>query len=285
MDAPTAHRQIGTHEDVLVFERDLVELVVRLGCPRSEIRGYRLFEEGTRELAYQVVCQVRGKEVPPTSQEFTFEVIERTWGDGLMRVLRHAISRLVHLHYSELLGTRYEHYGRVNSDDFPHQAATHTPFSRHLCHTEALLHHTQGQLDYVHMVADEKGLELAVLREDLQESIFSRHHLLVAKRKIVKKNRALRQRVRDLEDHLASLESHVSELEEETAELHKENEAVLGRDDDHQEAYDEEPASTDDDDRGSDDGDDRDAIMNFYEPSTPSEEDLEEVIPHISSDE
>jgi hypothetical protein len=285
MDAPTAHRQVGTHEDVLVFERDLVELAARLGQPRPEIRGYRIFEEGTRELAYQVVCQVRGKKVPLTSQKFTFEVIERTWGDGLMRVLRHAISRLVHLHYDELLGTRYEHYGRVDSNDFPHQAAAHTPFSRHLCHTEALLHHTQGQLDHVRMVDDERGLELDVLCEDLQESIFSRHCLLVAKRKIMKKNRALRQCVRELEDHLASLESHVSELEEETAELRKENEAVLGHDDDHQEAYDEEPASTDDDNRGSDDGDGHDAIMDFYEPATPSEEDPEEVIPHVSSDE
>jgi hypothetical protein len=76
MDAPTAHRQIGTYEDVLVFERDLVELAARLGCPRPEVRGYRLFEEGTRELAIRVVCQVRGTEVPPTSPEFTFEVIE-----------------------------------------------------------------------------------------------------------------------------------------------------------------------------------------------------------------
>jgi hypothetical protein len=87
MDAPTAHRQIGTHEDVLIFERDLVELATRLGRPRPEVRGYRLFEEGTWELAIRVVCQVRGKEVPPTSPEFTFEVIERNWGDGLMRVL------------------------------------------------------------------------------------------------------------------------------------------------------------------------------------------------------
>jgi hypothetical protein len=127
MDAPTGHRQIGTHEDVLIFERDLVELAACLGCPRPEVRGYRLFEEGTRELAYQVVCQVRGKEVPSTSPEFTFEVIERNWGDGLMRVLRHAISRLVHLHYDELLGTRYEHYGRVDSDGLPYQSAAHTP--------------------------------------------------------------------------------------------------------------------------------------------------------------
>jgi hypothetical protein len=285
MDAPTAHRQVSTHEDVLVFERDLVELAARLGRPRPEVRGYRLFEEGTRELEYQVVCQVRGKEVPPASPEFTFEVIERTWGDGLMRVLRHAISRLVHLHYDELLGTRYEHYGRIDSDGLPYQAAAHTPFSRHLCHTEALLHHTQGQLDHACMAADERGLELAVPREDLQESIFSRHCLLAAKRRIVKRNRALRQRIRDLEDHLASLESHVSELEEETAELRKENKEVLGRDDDHQEAYDEEPASTDDDDRGSDGGDDRDAIMDFYAPATPSEEDPEEVVPHVSIDE
>jgi hypothetical protein len=76
----------------------------------------------------------------------------------------------------------------------------------------------------------------------------------------------------------------VSELEEETAELYKENEAVLGCDDDHQEAYDEEPASTDDDDRGSDGGDDRGTIMDIYVPETPSEEDPEEVVPHVSID-
>jgi hypothetical protein len=249
------------------------------------VRGYRLFEEGTRELAIQVVCQVQGKEVPRTSPEFTFEVIERNWGDGLMRVLRHTISRLVHLHYDKLLGTRYEHYGRVDSDGLPYQATVHTPFGRHFCHIEALLHHMQEHLDHVRMVTDERGLELAVLREDLQESIFSRHRLLAAKRKIVKMNKALRRRVRELEDHLASLESHVSELEEETAELHKENEAILGRDDDHQEAFDEEPASTDDDDQGSESDDDRNAILDFYASETPSEEDPEEVVPHVSSDE
>jgi hypothetical protein len=110
------------------------------------------------------------------------------------------------------------------------------------------------------MVTDERGLELAILREDLQESIFSHHHLLSAKRKTVKKNKALRRRVRELEDHLASLESLVSKLEEETIELRKENEVVLGHDDDHQEAFNEEPASTDDDDRGSESGDDRNAL-------------------------
>jgi hypothetical protein len=135
------------------------------------------------------------------------------------------------------------------------------------------------------MVADERGLELAVLREDLQESIFSRHRLLSAKRKIVKKNKALRRCVRELEDHLVSLESHVSELEEETAKLRKENEAVLGHDDDHQEAFDEEPASTDNDDCGSKSGDDRNAILDFYAPETPSEEDPEELVPHVSKDE
>jgi hypothetical protein len=77
----------------------------------------------------------------------------------------------------------------------------------------------------------------------------------------------------------------VSELEEEIAELRKENEAVLSHDDDHQETFDEEPASTDDDDRGSDSGDDRDAIMDFYAPEMPSEEDPEEVVPHVSGDE
>jgi hypothetical protein len=173
MDAPTVHRQVGTHEDVLVFERDLVELAACLGRPRPEVQGYRLFEEGTRELAIRVVCQVRGMEVLPTSPEFTFEVIERNRGDGLMRVLHHAISRLVHLHYDELFGTRYEHYGRVDANGLPYQAAAYTPFGRHFCHTEALLHHTREHLDHVRMVADETGLKLAVLREDLQESIFS----------------------------------------------------------------------------------------------------------------
>jgi hypothetical protein len=56
MDALTMHRQVRTHEEVVVFERDLVELAHRLGCPRPEVRGYRLFDEGTRELAYRVIC-------------------------------------------------------------------------------------------------------------------------------------------------------------------------------------------------------------------------------------
>jgi hypothetical protein len=56
MDTPTAHQQVGTHDEVVVFERDLVELAARLGSPRPEVRGYRLFEEGTRELAYRIVC-------------------------------------------------------------------------------------------------------------------------------------------------------------------------------------------------------------------------------------
>jgi hypothetical protein len=244
-----------------------------------------LFEEGTRELAIRVVCQVHGKEVPPTSPEFTFEVIERNWGDGLMCFLHHAISRLVHLHYDELLGTCYEHYGRVDADGLPYQATAYTPFGHHFCHTEALLHHTQEHLDHVRVVTDERGLELAILREDLWESIFSRHRLLAAKRKIMKKNKALRRCVCELEDHLASLESYMSELEEDTTELRKENEAVLGRDDDHQEAFDEEPASTDDNDRGSESGDDRNAILDFYAPETPSEEDPEELVPHVSGDE
>jgi regulator of replication initiation timing len=135
------------------------------------------------------------------------------------------------------------------------------------------------------MVADERGLELAVLREDLQAAIFSRHHLIAVKMRTAKRNRSLRRRICDLLDQLASLESHVSELEEETTELRKENEAILSRDDDHQEAFDEKPLSTDDDDHGSDNGDDRDAIMDFYAPETPSEEDPEEVVPHVSGDE
>jgi hypothetical protein len=129
MDAPTTHRQIGTYEDVLIFERDMVELVARLGCPCPEVRGYRLFEEGTWELAIRVVCQVCGEKVPPTSSEFTFEVIERNWGDGLVHVLRHAISHLVHVHYDELLGTHYEHYARVDSGGLPYLAAAHTPLA------------------------------------------------------------------------------------------------------------------------------------------------------------
>jgi chromosome segregation ATPase len=100
----------------------------------------------------------------------------------------------------------------------------------------------------------------------------------------VKKSKDLRRRVRELEDHLASLESHVSELEEETAELCKDNEEVLGRDDDHQEAFDKEPASTNDD-RGSESNDDHNAILDLYAPETPSEEDPEELVPHVSGDE
>jgi hypothetical protein len=161
-----AHRQVGTHEEVVVVERDLVELTHRLGHPGPEVGGFRLFDEGTRYLAWQVVCQVRGKETPPTSKEFTFGVIERTWGEGVMRVLQHAISRLVHLHASELADTRIEHYGRCDHEGLPVEHPLPTTFSRHLTHTEVLLYHTQGQMDRVRMVADECGLELEEHEEE-----------------------------------------------------------------------------------------------------------------------
>jgi TolA-binding protein len=112
----------------------------------------------------------------------------------------------------------------------------------------------------------------------MKRNIFSHHRLVIAK-KIVKRNMSLRHRIRDLQDQLASLESHVSELEDEAVELHKGNGAVISNNDDHQEAFDKEPESTDDDDRGSDNSDDRNAIMDFYAPETPSEEDPKEVIP------
>jgi chromosome segregation ATPase len=201
-----------------------------------------------------------------------------------MHVLQHAISRLVHLHASKLVGTRYEHYGRCDHEGLPVEPLLPTTFSRHLTHTEVLLHHTQGQMDRVRMVADECGLELAVLHEDLQEAIFFCHRLIAANKKIAKRNMSLRRRIRDLQDQLASLESHMLDLEDEAVELHKENDALLSRDDDQQEAFDEEPESTDDDNRCSDNGDDRNAIMDFYAPETPSEEDPEEVVPHVSND-
>jgi hypothetical protein len=50
-----AHRQVGTHEEIVVFKRDLVELAASLGRPHPEVRGYHLFKEGTRELAYRIV--------------------------------------------------------------------------------------------------------------------------------------------------------------------------------------------------------------------------------------
>jgi hypothetical protein len=125
-------------------------------------------------------------------------VIEHTRGEGVMRILQHAISCLVHLHASELAGTRYEHYGRCDDEGFPIEPPLPTPFSRHLTHTKVLLHHSQEQLDHVRMVGDERGLELVVLREDLQEAIFSRHHLIATKKRIAKRNRSLRRCLRDL---------------------------------------------------------------------------------------
>jgi hypothetical protein len=96
------------------------------------------------------------------------------------------------------VGTRYEHYGRSDHEGFPVQPPTTTKFSRHFCHTEVLLHQTQDQMDRARTITDERGLELAVLREDLQEFIFSCHRLIVTERKVEKKNKILRKQLRDL---------------------------------------------------------------------------------------
>jgi hypothetical protein len=284
-----AHIHAGLHPDVYIFERDLIELTDLLGRPRPEVRGTRLVPDFTRELCWQVGCQVRGKEVIPTSEEITFEVMDRTFEDGVMRVLRQSISHLVHHHREEVADTRFEHYAGIDEEGFPFDPPEYSLFGRNFVHTELLLHHTQAQMNFARMAADERSMEVALLREDLQAAIFERNHLRTAKSRFKRQNRRMKIHICKLKEQVASLESHVDELEEEAVELRKENEDLLIQDDDHGEAMDEEPESADDDDDVDDVGvpevDDCDAVVNFDDPVTPSEEDPEEVVPHVDGDE
>src|SRR6266567_6940912 len=218
----TEFRQAGYGHPFL-FEEDLVEVSQLVGRPVPELKGSRVYDDPEKIMTWLVVCTMRGSVVAPhtdrNSEKLVVEVLERSWSAAAVRVMQLAMSRLVDHHKSDLVGTRFEHYGMRSAEGYPIPSPYHPQLRRHLQHLEYLVHHTQEEMDRARICADTRLMSLRIVRTDLQNARLSRTQLRIGKKRLELKNRRLRMQLRALRDRVAAQAAQIEELEEEASDL------------------------------------------------------------------
>ncbi|KAK1646568.1 hypothetical protein QYE76_064373 [Lolium multiflorum] len=238
--------QVGVRPPLYFFERALADLAFRCGRPAPEVKGVRTERPEDSEMAWLVTCVVRGGEVAPVSEEFTVDVMERTWLDGMIRVFQEALARLALLHPEAIADTGYQYLGLRNGAGQPVAGAPHPDTAHQLHHLEYLLHHTQVQQDRARERCDLQDDEIVTLRAQLaaaQADLASERKKRLAARRRASR---LKAKVASLEALTAQMETTIEELEDDGEDLRKENEALLSDDDDYEEEdFDMEPDTED----------------------------------------
>src|SRR4051812_7829439 len=87
-------RVLRLGEVPVYFEVALRDTAAKIGRPPPDIRGYRQEVPEYSERGWRVECMLRGCQVAPTCDNIVFEVIARSWVDGLMRVMQLTMARL-----------------------------------------------------------------------------------------------------------------------------------------------------------------------------------------------
>lgn len=276
---PDQFRQVGVQIPAGYFETALRQLAELLGRPPPELRGYRLDRPESSDASWRVVCTVRGQQVAPVCEDLTFEVVDRTWGEGVLRVLQQTIARLSHDFADRLQGTAFQFVGRRDTQGVMVVGEEHPHFANHMHHTEYLLQHTQLQMDNARARCEIKEMDCVMLRRQLRlwQLKFNKEKKdRLAQRE---KTRKLRKTVAELTAQTEEMESRIEQLEEEGAELRQENDALLSDSDPPSDGVDMElDDPTDDDEAASQESE--------HEPLLPSEseEDPEELVPDSGSD-
>jgi hypothetical protein len=263
-------RQVGVRPPLYFFERALADLAIRCGRMVPEVKGVRTERSADSEMAWLVTCVVRGSGISPATEEFTIDVMERTWLDGMIRVSQEALARLAFLHPEVVADTGYQYLGQRDLAGQPVAGAPHADTAHQLHHMEYLLHHTQTQQDRARERCDLQEDEIATLRAQLaatQADLASERKLRVAARRRVTR---LKAKVTSLEALTAQMEATIEELEDDGEDLRKENEALLSDDDDYEdEDFDMEP-DTEDEAFINDEDEEPEPLMSEEDPEEPA---------------
>ena len=83
----------------------------------------------------------------PSDPEITYEMMESSWEDGILRVMQLAIARLAYSFSSQFESTTYRYYGRRDEHDRPVLFSGPYVFDRQFQHMEGQLYSTQVPLD------------------------------------------------------------------------------------------------------------------------------------------
>ena len=101
------------------------------------------------ELTWLVVCTIRPPLLSPSDPELTYDVMESSWEDGILRVMQLSIARLAFSFTSSFEGTIFQCYGRRNALDRPVLFSAPYVLDGQHQHMEGQLHNTQIALDFM----------------------------------------------------------------------------------------------------------------------------------------
>jgi hypothetical protein len=224
-----------------LFESALMEVCHTVGRLRPEVKGGQMegFEDG--ELSWRILCTIRSSHVSAL-EEIEIEIFDRTWEEGLVRVLHAALARLVFHHRVELeeKGLPHAHLGRRDEEGIPTVVPYVCPLGRHAAHVEYLLFKTQGSLDINRMENEVLKSELEDAKKEIELVKVKARRQRRLKLRAREAKYMLKVKVAHLKKALREAESKIEELEDEGEDLRNENVALLSDDDDYmdEEGYD-----------------------------------------------
>ena len=147
MDPPVLrYRQVGVplHPDDRpeFFELVLRDLAIEIKRPTLEVREYVETRPSQSERTWRVVCTVRGRQAAPVCDDTDFEVLDRTWEEGFLRVMQHTIARLCEDYADRLQDTPFRYLGRHDDLGRLVFGDVHPQFGNYFSHLEYQLQHT-----------------------------------------------------------------------------------------------------------------------------------------------
>jgi hypothetical protein len=121
------------------------------------------------EMSWMVVCTLRGYHVK-NIEEIEVQVFDRTWEEGLVRVMQAALAHLVFHHRAELEAKKFPHahLGHSNEEGIPTLVPYVWPLGRQTVQIEYLLYKTQLRLDSNRMENEVLKHEMEGLKLDLK---------------------------------------------------------------------------------------------------------------------
>jgi hypothetical protein len=276
----TKSRQLGYDQPRFLFETALIEVSWAVGRLLPEVKGGQMECTKEGEMSWMVVCTLRGSHVK-NIEEIEVQVFDRTWEEGLVRVLQAALARLCFHHCAELQAKGLPHalLGRRNEEGI----LTMTPYTcrlgRQAAQMENLLFKTQLSLDSNRMENEVLKHEMEGLKLDLKLAKLKYHRQQKQKLRVREANYMLKVKVMHLKSVLRDAEEKLESLQDEGEDLRKEDTALVSYDEDYMEeegldGLDEE----DDDDRAfiNDEAEEPAPLRTIEATSDGEEEDPEE---------
>jgi hypothetical protein len=147
--------------------------------------------------------------------EITYEEMESSWEDGILRVMHLSISRLAYSFTSSFEGSIYQCNGRRNALDRPVLFTAPYIVDRQHQHMEGQLHSTQIALDHIRQRYNFRGMTITRLEKDLRVAKAKQRSLAARRSTLRFAEIHLRARVRSLQAQLTASRARVAELEDE----------------------------------------------------------------------